>query len=108
MKTWNVSEITVEAMDVKRPGLLTLPCSSVSLEEKSYETAGFVVETRYRPESLLAKGIDLNRLREITWEPNRVSFVDSVTSQQRSYTVLSVKIIEPDTAEFNVGDEFQA
>jgi hypothetical protein len=105
MATWNVEEVTLEAHYIGHaPDKLTLPCKSVSEIPGKYfdDTAadGAVQTSEIEQPSLLAKGIDLNILDAITWEPNRINFRDLRTGEVKEFRIQRRHIREPNTAKF--------
>ncbi len=106
MTTWTTPQIRIEAHYISHePDTLVLASKSVSFiapEETRKTGADGTVMTSLGPTYLLVKlanGADLNALRAIRWEPNRLLFIDSA-GEQHHFPVNLVVTQEPDTAKF--------
>jgi hypothetical protein len=104
---WEVTAITLIARYLGRhePDEVTIPCQSLSQFDAEVKTeyAGgipqysWVVTNAY----ILASGIDLTGMRQLTWRPTKIVFKDSQTGEQKGFFLIGMDIIsQSDTAKF--------
>ncbi len=107
LERWEVTAITLIAqyMGRREPDQLTVSCQSLSrfdAEVKTEYVTGIPQYSRVvTPAYILASGIDLTAIRNLTWTPQQLSFEDSDTGKQNEFHLIGIDIVsQSNTAKF--------
>ena len=110
MTIWSISDFRLEAHYVGRrdPDTLTVKCRSLSLLPAEYgpddvAADGAIMKSLIARPSLLAKGVDGNKLGTIAW--TRLLFTDPKTGAQKEFDIRVMDTPETDTARFEILNE---
>jgi pyrimidine deaminase RibD-like protein len=103
----DVREITLEAFYINHgPDRQAFACQSVSVIPGRYvdhtSADGKIMRSEIEPPAVLVKGVDVNAIETLGWEPTGLRFKDAKTGEEKVFSGQLRDTVEPDALKFAI------